>query len=123
MLYIEATWADDIESLAYIMIYMLKGNLPWKTAECISNPQSTALTVRNIKIITPLEQLCRELPRELEEFLLYARNLQINDIPDYNLLRNLLQIAFRKAGFVRNTVFDWTEKLYYEALDRGKSAQ
>jgi hypothetical protein len=86
---IEASRRDDIESLAYMLIYLLKGSLPWQTAVV-----STECAVLQIKQSTSVEQLCHLLPPEYKTFLEYSRELTFHQKPDYAYLRQL----FRSSG-------------------------
>ncbi|CAG8570935.1 878_t:CDS:2, partial [Ambispora gerdemannii] len=80
---------DDLESLGYLFIYLIRGKLPWtgikgRTAEEVWEK------VCNKKDDFPLERLCAELPRGYYDFITYARTLSFSQDPDYNYLRRLL---------------------------------
>jgi hypothetical protein len=82
LLGIRLTRRDDLESLAYVLIYLMQGSLPW---------QSRKLTTELLDMrmaITP-STLCEGLPAEFEIFLDYARSLEFKQKPDYQYLRGL----------------------------------
>ena len=82
LLGIRLTRRDDLESLAYVLIYLMQGSLPW---------QSRKLTTELLDMrmaITP-STLCEGLPAEFEVFLNYARSLEFKQKPDYEYLRSL----------------------------------
>merc|ERR1739848_188156 len=60
------------------------------------------------KMATPIEVLCKELPKEFVSYLHYCRCLRFDDKPDYNYLRNLLWEPFIRGGHEYDYVFDWT---------------
>jgi len=74
---------DDVESLAYLLIYLLRGSLPWFGTETLS-------AILELKKKTPVEQLCHRLPREFATFFTYSRSLSFTEEPDYDYLRSLL---------------------------------
>lgn len=81
---IRLTRRDDLESLAYVLIYLMHGSLPWqRTTE---KPTTELLDIR--MEITP-STLCKGLPAEFEVFLNYARSLEFKQKPDYQYLRSL----------------------------------
>lgn len=81
LLGIRLTRRDDLESLAYVLIYLMQGSLPWQ-----SRKSTELLDMR--MAITP-STLCEGLPAEFEIFLNYARSLDFKQKPDYQYLRGL----------------------------------
>jgi hypothetical protein len=79
LLGIRLTRRDDLESLAYVLIYLM--HLLWQ-----SRNQTELLDMR--MEITP-STLCKGLPVEFETFLHYARSLEFKQKPDYQYLRGL----------------------------------
>ena len=74
---------DDIESLGYILVYLIKGFLPWESS-------NDAINIRQIKLSTSLNDLCLGLSFNLWEFIAYSWNLKFHEKPNYNYLRDLL---------------------------------
>ena len=81
LLGIRLTRRDDLESLAYVLIYLMHGSLPWQCRK-----PTEILDMR--MVITP-STLCEGLPAEFEIFLNYARSLEFKQKPDYQYLRGL----------------------------------
>jgi hypothetical protein len=55
------TFKDDLESLGYVIVHMMNGNLPWRDMMGMK-PQDqldTLIKLRNPKV------LCQNLPREI----------------------------------------------------------
>lgn len=41
------------------------------------------------KLGTPLEVLCKDIPTQFRDLLVYSRNLEFEDEPDYGYLKGL----------------------------------
>ena len=89
LLDIRLTRRDDLESLAYVLIYFMHGLLPWQSMK-----STTELLDMRIAI-TP-STLCKGLPAEFEIFLNYARSLEFKQKPDYQYLRGLFSYLLLK---------------------------
>jgi len=81
---IEPSRRDDLESLLYILLYLMKGSLPW---QYISKDN---LPFHNINKFSNPDIICKGLPKEIVFFLNYCRNLNFDQEPNYNFLRSLL---------------------------------
>ena len=104
---VEQSRRDDIESLGYMMIYFLKGSLPWQ-GMVINDSKRRYDRIKKLKITLKLEDLCQGLPKECAKFIQYARNMKFEDRPDYNYLRGLLRHAAKKNGLEFDSrKFDW----------------
>ena len=81
---------DDLESLGYMLIYLMKNNLPWAYVEDENiSPRAKLKKICSLKISTTLQELCKDLPNEFYNYIDYCRNLDYEQEPDYNYLRNL----------------------------------
>ncbi|KAJ7811510.1 kinase-like protein [Mycena leptocephala] len=103
---IEATRRDDLESLAYMLLYFLSGVLPWQGVEARSKEQRYDRIMTKKIITTPLDILCGNFPTEFSIFLNYTRQLCFDDKPDYLYLRNLFRSLFTRKGYQNHNVFD-----------------
>ena len=104
---IEQSRRDDIESLGYMMVYFLKGNLPWFG---LVNPDSNKKfdRIAKVKTETKLETLCAGLPKEIITFIQYARNMKFEDKPNYSYLRSLMRKIASKNEFKFDyNKYDW----------------
>eukprot|EP00930_Biecheleria_cincta_P018148 TRINITY_DN1422_c0_g3_i1.p2 TRINITY_DN1422_c0_g3~~TRINITY_DN1422_c0_g3_i1.p2 ORF type:complete len:339 (+),score=64.88 TRINITY_DN1422_c0_g3_i1:29-1045(+) len=104
---IEQSRRDDLEAVGYMMMYFLRGSLPWQGLQANSKKEKYNMIMQK-KISTPVEELCKDFPSELTSYLMYCRNLQFEDRPDYAYLRRLLKDLFFTEGYQYDYVFDWT---------------
>ena len=106
---------DDIEGIAYVLIYLLKGMLPWQGMPAKSRNEKYRLIMQRKADVT-IEELCAGLPSQIGELLRYARALRFEEAPDYKYLRTLLKEALLRQGHVYDCEFDWTNRPEYRAL-------
>ena len=83
---IEQSRRDDLESIGYMLLYFLKGTLPWKGLHGGDN-KYTRIMEKKLQI--PSEVLCEGLPEEMGSYMRYCKNLKFEDRPDYDYLRGL----------------------------------
>jgi len=103
---LEQARRDDLESLGYVMIYFLRGSLPWQNMKA-NNKKEKYEKIMEKKMGTPLDVLCKGFPLEFELFLTYTRELKFEEKPDYNYLRVLLKDLFKRSGYEWDYQYDW----------------
>jgi casein kinase I homolog HRR25 len=104
---VEQTRRDDLESLAYVLMYFLRGALPWQGLKAATKKQKYDRIMEK-KMTTPTDLLCRGFPNEFGIFLNYCRALRFDDKPDYSYLRKLFRDLFIREGYQYDYVFDWS---------------
>ncbi|KAJ6438981.1 casein kinase I isoform delta [Purpureocillium lavendulum] len=107
------SWCDDLESLGYVLLYLIRGSLPWQGRKAASEEEKDDL-IKDMKTNTSPSSLCEGLPEEFAIYLGYVRSLGFEDRPDYAYLRRLFDRLFVSRGFKHDNVFDWTEKRFSE---------
>lgn len=116
---------DDIESLGYMLVYFLKGYLPWhfnNNAYCYGtskmllnynynyfNYNCKYISRKNLKMRISLDTLCKGLPYEIKRFISYSRDLKFLDRPNYSYLKKLLRQCSKYN--LDEFDFDWEIKL------------
>ena len=104
---VEQSRRDDIESLGYMMIYLMKGSLPWQ-GMVNSNPKKKYDRIKKLKLDIKLSDLCSGLPKECVKFIQYARDMKFEDKPNYAYLRKLLKrMTERIEKKMDTSKFDW----------------
>lgn len=104
---IEQSRRDDLESLGYVLMYFLRGSLPWQGLK-VANKKLKYEKISDKKMSTPIEGLCEGYPTEFASYLHYCRSLRFADKPDYALLKRKFRDLFIREGFRFDYVFDWT---------------
>ncbi|KAL1188813.1 Casein kinase 1-like protein 13 [Cardamine amara subsp. amara] len=104
---IEQSRRDDLESLGYMLMYFLRGSLPWQGLRAGTKKQKYD-KISEKKRLTPVEVLCKNFPPEFTSYFLYVRSLRFEDKPDYSYLKRLFRELFIREGYQFDYVFDWT---------------
>lgn len=108
---IELSRKDDLESLGYLLIFFLKGKLPWQLYEKMSQKQRKE-TVAKLKENTKTEDLCENLPMAFTTYLKYVKNLSFKEIPNYSYLKGIFsQLADEQKFELQDNLWDWTETI------------
>ncbi|KAG5390320.1 hypothetical protein IGI04_031861 [Brassica rapa subsp. trilocularis] len=108
---IEQSRRDDLESLGYVLMYFLRGSLPWQGLRGGTKKQKYD-KISEKKMLTPAEILCKSYPSEFTSYFHYCRSLRFEDKPDYSYLRRLFRDLFIREGYQLDYVFDWTNLKY-----------
>ena len=108
----EQSRRDDLESVGYMLVYLAKYYLPWLSIDKKLNLdfQIKCKEVSKIKNSNTPENICKGLPEEFIEYLKYTRNLEFEQDPDYNYLRNLFITVLIKNQQNNDLLFSWNIK-------------
>ncbi|KAL6883260.1 hypothetical protein ACP4OV_010674 [Aristida adscensionis] len=104
---IEQSRRDDLESVGYLLLYFLRGSLPWQGLKAGTKKQKYD-KISEKKMLTSAEVLCKSFPSEFVSYFHYCRSLRFEDRPDYSFLKKLLRDVFIREGYQFDYVFDWT---------------
>ncbi len=88
----EQSRRDDLESLGYVLVYLLKGSLPWQGMVAKTKEEKYA-KILSKKINISTEKLLKNYPQELIDYLKYCKMLQYEQDPDYEYLMGLFKNA------------------------------
>ena len=100
---------DDMESLGYILVYFMLGNLPWQNVK-VDKPWKKKERISKIMMSTSITSLCNNLPKEFELYLNYCRGLKFHDKPDYDYLRSVFQMLIELSRISRNDILEWNSQ-------------
>lgn len=106
---LEQSRRDDFESLGFVLMYFMKGQLPWQGLPAKTKKEKYE-KIRDKKLSTTVEALCKGLEEEFGQYMEYVRNLKFEDRPDAQLLRKLFKDLFYRLGYEYDFVFDWMVK-------------
>ena len=98
---------DDLESVGYILIYFLKGKLPWQGINAMTRDEKYKKILQK-KIEINSYDLYKGFPREFADFLEICKNLKYDERPDYERLRNLFDNIMKKENYRYDYIYDWT---------------
>lgn len=105
----EQSCRDDLESLGYLLVYFLKGSLPWQGLR-VQDKQSKYDRIAESKRSTSVEDLCGDLPSAFAEYIKYCRELDFDQKPDMLYLRKIFRDLFAHEGYQYDAVYDWTDR-------------
>lgn len=108
---IEQSRRDDLESLGYVLLYFLRGSLPWQGLKAATKKQKYEKICEK-KISTPIEVLCKSCPVEFASYFHYCKSLTFDQRPDYGFVKRLFRDLFDRQGYDFDYVFDWTVLKY-----------
>ncbi|CAL0312499.1 unnamed protein product [Lupinus luteus] len=111
---IEQSRRDDLESLGYVLLYFLRGSLPWQGLKAATKKQKYDKICEK-KLSTPIEVLCKSHPVEFASYFHYCHSLMFEQRPDYGFLKRLFRDLFAREGYEFDFVFDWTILKYQQA--------
>ena len=104
----EQSRRDDLESIGYVLMYFLRGNLPWQGLK-IKSKEDRYKKILDKKKETTSEQLCKNFPDEFREYLEYSRNLEYAEEPKYQKLKNkFYNLVCNKMNDNFDYIYDWT---------------
>ncbi|KAG6393077.1 hypothetical protein SASPL_147307 [Salvia splendens] len=117
---VEQSRRDDLESLGYVLMYFLRGSLPWQGLKAGTKKQKYD-RISEKKMLTPVEVLCKSYSSEFISYFHYCRSLRFEDKPDYSYLKRLFRDLFIREGYQFDYVFDWTILKYPQVSSSSKT--
>ena len=101
----ESSRRDDLISLGYMLIYLLKRKLPWESS-FKDLDKSKYFELIYLKETDGCNELFKNIPKEFTEYIKYTRSLKFEENPDYSYLRSLfnkilfvLDLDYKKLNF------------------------
>ena len=105
---------DDLESMIYILIYFLKGKLPWQDIKAKQKEERHKL-ITEIKSKVTIESLCEDIPNEFAELLTYVKSLEFDEKPYYGkfyaFFHNLIEKLNKDTIQEKNYSYIWETML------------
>ena len=107
---IEQSRRDDMEGIAYNLIYFAKGKLPWQGVKT-KNKKEKHKKIMEFKEEYFPEKLCDGLPEEFPTLLKYARKLDFDEKPDYKNIKIMFKQLIISMNQEMDWKFDWEKKI------------
>jgi serine/threonine protein kinase len=87
---IEPSRRDDLEAVGYMLLYFLKGKLPWQGMKRRKNVIDVD-AIGEKKLAIPLDELCVNVPDncKMKQYMEHCMNLKFDERPKYEYLRSL----------------------------------
>ena len=102
----EQSRRDDLEAIGYVLMYFLRGSLPWQGLK-VHKGEDRYKKILMTKRSTSAEDLCKGFPNEFVEYINYTRNMEFEADPDYKFLRGLLVSVLEKQNTTYDFWYDW----------------
>ena len=109
---IEQGRRDDMEALSYVLIYFLRGCLPWQGLR-VNKKEDRYKKILEKKKMVNSKELCIGLPNQFYLFVDYCRQLKFDEEPNYEYLKGLLIEIMNNNNFGFDYVYDWSDKKSY----------
>ena len=103
---VEPSRRDDLESFCYLLLYLMKGSLPWDHINEESEINEILIIYKMKQYMTP-EMLFRDLPLQMAKFYKYCKSLEFEQKPNYKYLRSLLISILKNIGEQNDLHFCW----------------
>lgn len=102
---------DDLEAIGHMIIYFLRGTLPWQGLKA-DTLKERYKKIGETKQQTTIDELCDGFPKEFSEYMRYVRGLEFSETPDYKKLIKLFENLLKSNGWTPiEWQFDWMERL------------
>ena len=107
----EQSRRDDLEAVGYVLMYFIRGNLPWQGLKLKSNEDRYKKILDKKKEVST-EELCSDCPNVFYDYVKYTKELGYTEKPKYEEYKNkfvnyVVNIKNEKFDYI----FDWnTEK-------------
>ena len=95
-----------MESIGYVLLYLLKGSLPWQGLKCKDKTEKYQ-KIKELKMSTPPEKLCEGLPIEFAKYIEYVKKLAFEEEPEYKKYIMLFTELFKQKDFEMDYMYDW----------------
>ena len=101
----EQSRRDDLESIGYMLLFFLKGSLPWQGIK-ESDKSNKSKKICEMKEKITLQELCKDMPIFIFKIMRYIRFLRFVECPDYEYLRKLMYNYLIQQN-TSNVEYDW----------------
>ena len=106
---LELSRRDDMESIGYMLIFLIKGELPWSSYEFGAMNERYSLIYRTKANISN-EELCKGLPIEFCYYMKYVKSLKFEEEPNYRYLKYLFLSILDKNEEKNDLRFSWIKQ-------------
>ena len=112
---------DDVEAIGYVLMYFLRGSLPWQGLKVKKNEDKYNKIYEKKKGTTP-QELCAGFPKAFYDYVKYTRSLAFEEEPNYDYLRGLFKKVMEEMNYVWDFQFDFSVKKSGSLLEQGETS-
>lgn len=94
----EQSRRDDLETIGHVLLYFLKGSLPWQGLPGKSKNEKYN-NIKKKKLEVSVDDLCKGHPSCFKDFMHYCRKLQFTEDPNYAYIIGLFESCMRDNGW------------------------
>jgi casein kinase 1 len=95
-----------MECIGYVLMYFLRGALPWQGLKA-NNKRDKYERIKEKKLTTSVDVLCKGYPIEFAKYLTACRNLRFDETPSYAEMRGMFKELFQRSGYKCDYQYDW----------------
>jgi len=117
---LEQSRRDDLESLGYSWLYLLRGSLPWQHIH-MGSLDERAQRILELKTSISLEDLCSGLPHEFVEYFQIITRLEFEEAPPYAMIRAMFRDLFMRYDYRFDFCYDWVAREPDRKISMAKS--
>ena len=118
----EQSRRDDLESAGYVLMYFLRGDLPWQNIK-IKGKKDKYAKICNKKKEISSQELGKNFPEEFAEILDYFKNLGYTENPNYEMCYKKMEIVLEKQKLKFDYIYDWTTNNNIKERKRNSSIE
>jgi casein kinase I family protein HRR25 len=112
----EQSRRDDLESVSYVAVYLIKGELPWQGVKGKTKEERYA-KILEMKRRMNEDDICSGIDGEdVKEFMKYVRGLGYEEEPEYDKWMNRFKDVLKRR-------FKWKEEYEYEWSKKRKKKE
>ena len=118
----EQSRRDDLESAGYVLMYFLRGDLPWQNIK-IKGKKDKYAKICNKKKEISSQELGKNFPEEFAEILDYFKNLGYTENPNYEMCCRKMIDILEKQNLKFDYIYDWTTNNNIKERKRNSSIE
>eukprot|EP00756_Hemistasia_phaeocysticola_P013955 Hpha_TRINITY_DN15315_c6_g1::TRINITY_DN15315_c6_g1_i1::g.91383::m.91383/K02218/CSNK1, CKI; casein kinase 1 len=113
---IEPSRRDDLEAVGYVLLYFIKGTLPWMGIKATGRDK--IIKIGEKKESMSVETLTRGEHYCFRKYMKYVRTMKYDEQPDYHAMRRLFHRSLQEEELELDWQYDWMSK--FKALKKKK---
>ena len=107
----EQSRRDDLEAIGYMLLYFFNhGKLPWQGVSCKAKAEKY-VKIYSMKKHLNFDIFCKDMPKQIITYMKYCRELEFEQKPDYDYLRNLFEEVLKSKGIHNDLHFSWIQDI------------